>query len=252
MLHSPLQPNISNSDRLLFEYIQSLSEGTSTPAQKKNNDETYHAGLSTLIKEYFEADQNPSPQKKRMTAILLTPNQGTPLQTTPQPNTDTSRYGLLHLFLAPANPIPQRSEEESANLRLNMINLYLKYMIQALIYFFLAFLVLKITLWCAQFFTFLLLPIILIGALHMAAVEMHKPNNRMHETNIHQNCSLFDRANLGANVQQCMDATIHFIDNSTNHALRFFSELNLGREYNRMVCTVLDIQIPNIPNNNFN
>ena len=96
--------------------------------------------------------------------------------------------------------------------------MYLKYVIQALLYFVAATLILTIATGCAKFLGIMMLPFTLICALHLAAREMHQPHNRLHETNAHQDRSLIEGQDWATQIHG-------LIDSSANYTVGFFSGL---------------------------
>ena len=155
----------------------------------------------------------------------------------------TIQYGLLNLIRPTFESAPQRNAEHIYTVRLNMINMYLKYVIQALLYFVAATLILTIATGCAKFLGIMMLPFTLICALHLAAREMHQPHNRLHETNAHQDRSLIEGEGQDWTTQ------IHCrIDRRANYSVGFFSGLTSRLANSSM----FDKQIAHIPDNSSN
>ena len=119
--------------------------------------------------------------------------------------------------------------------------MYLKYVIQALLYFVAATLIFAIATGCAKFLGIMMLPFTLIYSLHLAAREMHQPHNRLHETNAHQDRSLIEGQDWATQIHGR-------IDRSANYSVGFFSGLTSRLANSSM----FDKQIAHIPDNSSN
>lgn len=153
----------------------------------------------------------------------------------------TIQYGLLNIIRPTFESAPQRTAEQTYTVRLNMINMYLKYVIQALLYFLAAILILTIATWCAKFLGIMMLPFTLICALHLAAREMHQPHNHLHETHAHRDRSLIESQNWATPIHGLIDRT-------ANYSVGFFSGITSRLANSSM----FDKQIAHIPDNNPN
>lgn len=152
----------------------------------------------------------------------------------------TIRYGLLNLVREPFASAPARDSQVIASLRLNMINLYLKYVIQALLYLLIAYLLWLTLSFCFQAPAFILIPLTILAALHLAARRMHQPDHALHDPDGYRFHSLTGPYDLVSN-------TSILIDKIANHSVRFFS----GITTRLAATTVLDTQISYVPDNRF-
>lgn len=185
-------------------------------------------------------------QKERRRRSSILPVNTSPAQPVervlPEPNSaqiaTTIQYGLLNIIRPKFDNAPQRTEEVAHTVRLNMINMYLKFMIQALLYGLAAILVLTIVTLCTKFLSILLLPVILICALHMAARAMHQQHNQLHAPNAYQENSLVKDLNWG-------NALHGFFDRTSNYSVGFFS----GFATFLANSPLLDKQIAHVPDN---
>lgn len=161
-----------------------------------------------------------------------------PAQPTTEQISNTIQFGILNLLRTVPESGPQRASEVALRVRINMGNLYLKFIIQALLYLVTAMLLLTVVTWCCKISAFVLISLAMLGSLHMAARRMHQPDNRLHEENAHQAHSLFQGQNWTEKYHE-------IIDSSANYAVGFFSGLT-----RRLANTsALDQQIQHIPDN---
>ncbi len=235
---------------------------SSRPSGRRSGFSESNLGIYEI---YCEQLTTPATVKKRRESFLLPPNTPTPLniesdhtvaqrnsnqipppaQTISQPSSEqiatTIQYGLLNLIRPTFESAPQRTAELAYTVRLNMINMYLKYVIQALLYFVAATLIFAIATGCAKFLGIMMLPFTLIYSLHLAAREMHQPHNRLHETNAHQDRSLIEGQDWATQIHGR-------IDRSANYSVGFFSGLTSRLANSSM----FDKQIAHIPDNSSN
>lgn len=152
----------------------------------------------------------------------------------------TIRYGLLNLVREPFASAPARDPQVIASLRLNMINLYLKYVIQALLYLLIAYLLWLTLSFCFQAPAFILIPLTILAALHLAARRMHQPDHALHDPDGYGFHSLTGPYDTVSN-------TSILIDKIANYSVGFFS----GVATRLAETTVLDTQISYVPDNRF-
>lgn len=158
----------------------------------------------------------------------------------PKIQKENIRYGLLNAFRTPSTTAAQRSSEEIHTLRLNMINLYLKYIIQTILYSLAAYLLWVILSACFQMPIYVLIPLVLVFALHLAARRMHHPDHALQENKGYTLHSLTGPYDAMSNA--CI-----LIDKAANYSVGFFSGFA-----NRLAnSTLLDNQITYVPKNGF-
>ena len=178
-------------------------------------------------------------------------NENSPNHSSFQASRDTeSNYGLFNHFIYPTMPTASDSQEQNTHLRLNMIHLYLKFLIQTLLYLSLAFVVFTTAAWCAKFFTCLTVGILLLGAIQMAILNMYRNNNTMTNTDPHLQLSIVDAEYLSNAAKACVKTTIDCVENTANWAVGFFAGFKFGHEHNNIVSNILDPQIPHILKDN--
>lgn len=148
----------------------------------------------------------------------------------------TIRYGLLNLWRQPFAAAPTRDAEAAAALRLNMANLYIKFVILALLYLLTAYLLWLALSVCFQIPAIILVPLTIITALHLAARRMHQPDHALHEENGYGYHSLTGPYEFVSNANI-------IIDRIANYSVGFFS----GFARRLAHTTALDNQITYVP-----
>ena len=198
-------------------------------------------GRSSLLTAYMLLLGEPqvsSPQSRRQSSQPpLTQPSPQPAAVDPRLEEQTISYGLLNVFRRPnATPVV-REAEASATLRFNMINLYIKFVIQALLYLLAAYLLYVILQACFQMPLIILIPLILVSALHLAARNMHRSEHALLNEEGYNDHSLSGPFDVLAN-------TCVLIDRAANYGVGFFSA------YARRLAdsTILDNQITYVPN----
>ncbi|MGV3740503.1 MAG: hypothetical protein ACO1N3_04345 [Gammaproteobacteria bacterium] len=150
----------------------------------------------------------------------------------------TIRYGLFNLWREPSRSAPVRDAEASAALRLNMVNLYLKFVIQTLLYLLTAYLLWSALSLCFQVPTYILIPLTIIGALHLAARRMHQTDHELDDSNGYRFHSI-------TGPYEVISDTNIIIDRIANYSVGFFS--GFARRLSHT--TALDNQITYVPEN---
>lgn len=234
-----------DSDAAFMELLSYQCSLTPNQALQKNRRRSLSDSNLGIYAAFCELYTSPGQKERRRRSSIL-PANTSPAQPVerviPQPNSAqiaaTIQYGLLNLIRPSFDNAPQRQEELAHTVRLNMINLYLKFIVQALLYGLAAILVLTIVTLCTKFLSVLLPPITLICALHMAARAMHQPHNQLHAPNAYQARSLVENLNWGN--------TLHgLIDRTSNYSVGFFS----GFATFLANSSLLDRQIAHVPDN---
>ena len=203
-----------------------------TPVRPKRGDIRPYHRLSSpqILESNRQSLTNPVP-------LLATPSSATihPERPASEQISNTMQYGILNVFRPVPESAPQRASELDLIVRINMGNLYLKFIIQALLYLLTAMLLLTVV---SKISAFVLISGVMLGSLHMAARTMHQLDNRLHEENAHQGHALFQGQNWAEKYHE-------IIDSAANYAVGFFS----GWTRRLANTSVLDQQIQHIPDN---
>lgn len=237
------QGNTESHEAFLALLMYQIQSEPYQPSPPQNRRRSLSADNLGLYEAYLGMQATPNRRRSSMLPSHLPPRR--PEAQLLQPNseqiTDTIQYGLLNLIRPIFNTATQRTDELAQTVRLNMINSYLKYMIQALLYILVVMLAYALITLCAKCLGFLIVPIALIWALHSAARGMHQPNNQLHIPNSHQTTSLATEATWTHAIHA-------FIDKTANYSLGFFSDFATSLANS----SLLDRQITHIPDNSYN
>lgn len=149
-----------------------------------------------------------------------------------------TNLGLLNLCRTP--PASHATDRSTVlTMRLNMINTYLKFIIQAVLYILSALLLGTILSFTLQFSFKILVPVILLMVLQMAARNIHNPGNEFQNPDVHENLS------LGDNLAWVIDKKNMVIDKAANYTVGLFQPLTRRLAQS----SFLDRQLAYIPDN---
>lgn len=227
--------SISESGRSAHGLYDVWTDGTQIPGRARNQDISQSNRRSSLALFTYSRQSITN-----QVSLPTSPPRATinPTQPTAEEISHTIQYGILNLLRTAPESSPQRSSEVARIVRINMCNIYLKFIIQALLYVLAALLLLTLVTWCCKMPTLVLIPLAILAPLHMAARMMHQPDNRLHIEHAHQAHSLFQGQNWAEKLHTIIDST-------ADYTVGFFSEFTRPLANT----SLLDQQIQHIPDN---
>ena len=189
-----------------------------------NNTKKYDASPAssrTPQREQITHKSRSIPDKERLAARLFSP----------------ANLGLVTLFLPSLTSQHKRQDDVAHTVRLNMGRVYLKFVIQALLYLLSTYIFISAVTLFFKLPCMILIPIAILCALQLAARSMMYGINRLHAANADQNYSLTNDIIWASNKFQGL------IEHASNFALRLFTFIpeRLAQT------TLLDRQMAHIP-----
>ncbi len=197
--------------------------------RRQNESGYFNAGLGSADDDETSSPQTPYSPTPNSSAKFSSPSRRmTPFRSSQPPATpraeplaaqvfSRTNLGLITLLLSSPSSQHKRNPAVAQTVRLNMGKIYLKFIIQALLYLLTAYLFVSAITLCFKLSCTVLIPITILCALQQAARRMHAGRNRLHDENGSQNYS------LTSDIKWTSNKFLGIIDGASNFALGLFS-----------------------------